>query len=291
MKIRHSTSRHKATAQARVLFQNWKARYWNRSNLKELSITITAYWTAYLVYLFAGQIVYSDFEGTALANARRVIEFEKSIGIYWEPAWQEWAVSFPQEIAEYGGMAAVLNWTYILTFAPLMGVISLCMYFKSPSSYRHYRKIFLLSYGMAIVVFISFPLAPPRMLPDLFFDTIEVFGPYGYGTREMGRFYNAYAAMPSLHFGWTVVFGIYFLRFPNKLVKVCGLIYPALMLLAIVVTANHFIIDAIAGGLLVLAALIIVEFHLWERLPHVSSFRSRFAKSCIHLFARQSGQG
>ena len=270
--------RHTAAAYGRRLVERWKARFLKRSHLKELSITVSAYWAAYLVYLFAGQVVYSDFEGTAMANARRVIEFERTIGIFWEPSLQEWAVSFPIDFAGPGGLAVLLNWTYILTFAPLMGVISATIYIKNRPVYRHYRKIFLLSYGLAIVVFIAFPLAPPRMVPDQFLDTIVAFGPSGYGTREMGRFYNAYAAVPSLHFGWTIVFGVLFLRFPNGLVKICGLLYPALMLLAIVVTGNHYFIDAIAGGLLVIVSLIFVESHLWQRLLHLTKLRTKYGK-------------
>ena len=86
------------------------------------------------------------------------------------------------------------------------------------------------------------------MIPSHFLDTIAAFGPSGYGTREMGKYYNAYAAMPSLHFGWAVVFGVFFLRVPNVLVKICGLIYPAPMLSAIVMTGNHYIIDAIGAA-------------------------------------------
>ena len=262
-------------SKGRRLFERWKARFFTRSQLKELSITVAAYWTAYMVYLLAGQVLYSDFDGTAMSNARRVIEFERSIGIFWEPSWQEWAISFAPPLAGERGMTVFINWAYILTFAPLMGAISVTIYFTNRTAYRHYRKIFLLSYGLAIVVFVAFPLAPPRMFPDQFVDTIAVFGPPGYGTREMGRFYNAYAAIPSLHFGWTIVFGVFFLRLPNRLAKVCGVIYPAVMLLAIIVTANHYIIDAIAGGLLVLGSLIFVESRLWQRLQGLTNLRAR----------------
>ena len=243
-----------------------KARFFSRSALQELCITVAAYWTAYLVYLFAAQMVYSDVGGTAMANALWVIELEQSIGILWEPSWQEWAISFAHPLLGHGGVAFVFNWIYILSFAPLMGAISVAIYVTNRSAYRHYRRIFLISYGLAIVVFIAFPLAPPRLVPEIFLDTMAVFGPSGYGTREMGRFYNVYAAMPSLHFGWTLVFGVFFLRITNKLAKVCGVIYPALMLLAVIVTGNHYIIDAIGGGLVVLVAFILVELHLWQRL-------------------------
>ncbi len=242
------------------------AEYFSPAHVKELSITVAAYWAAYLVYLFAGRVVYSDFEATAMANAWSVIEFERQIGLFWEPAWQEWVTGVALPVVGEGGAALLFNWVYILIFAPLMGTLAVTLYVQNRAAYRHYRKVFLLSYGLAIVIFIAFPLAPPRMIPDHFLDTIAVFGPEGYGTREMGRFYNAYAAMPSLHFGWAVVFGVIFLRAPNMLVKICGLAYPALMLTAIILTANHYIIDAIGAGLVILASFLVIELHLWDRV-------------------------
>ena len=118
------------------------------------------------------------------------------------------------------------------------------------------------------------------MIPSHFVDTIEVFGPSGYYTAEMENYYNAYAAMPSLHFGCAVVFGVFFLRVPNVLVKICGLIYPALMLSATIITANHYIVDAIGGGLVILASFLFVELHLWHRLLGVTTFLTRFGNTC-----------
>ena len=253
-------------SEVRQILINQVAKSFNPTHLKDLSINIAAYWTAYLVYLLAGRVVYSDFEATAIANAWRVIDLERRIGLFWEPTWQEWAINFASPLVSKGEAAQLFNWAYILTFAPLMGIIAVTLYAKNRTAYRHYRKIFLLSYGLAIVIFVAFPLAPPRMISDHFVDTIEAFGPSGYGTREMGSFYNAYAAMPSLHFGWTLVFGVFFLRVPNVLARICGVIYPVLMLSAIVVTANHYMIDAIVGGMVILVSFLVVESRLWERM-------------------------
>ena len=251
-------------------------------HLKELSITVAAFWTAYFVYLSTGHMAYSDLEATAIANAWRVIELERCIGIFWEPAWQEWVITIAPPLAGKGGVAVFFNWAYILTFAPLMGTVAVILYAMNRTTYRHYRKIFLLSYGIAIIVFIAFPLAPPRMIPSHFVDTIAAFGPSGYGTQDMGKYYNAYAAMPSLHFGWAVVFGVFFLRVPNVLVKICGLIYPALMLSAIVMTGNHYIVDAIGGGLVILVSFLFVELHLWQRLLGRAQFLARNLSSAFH---------
>ncbi len=107
-----------------------------------------------------------------------------------------------------------------------------------------------------------FPLAPPRMIAEHFVDTINIFGPSGYASREFTNYYNAYAAMPSLHFGWTIMFGIIFLRTNNRLLKVFGIVYPTMTLFAITITGNHYIMDAIGGGLLILASFLAMELGL-----------------------------
>ena len=180
-------------------------------------------------------------------------------------------------------MVVFFNWAYIITFTPVMATISVTLYVMDRAAYRHYRNIFLLSYGLAIIVFIAFPLAPPRMIPSHFVDTIAAFGPSGYATQDMEKYYNAYAAMPSLHFGCTVVFGVFFLRVPNLLVKIGGFIYPALMLSATIITANHYIVDAIGGGLVILVSFLFVELHLWQRILGSAKFLARNVLYALHL--------
>ena len=103
------------------------------------------------------------------------------------------------------------------------------------------------------------------MLADHFVDTIKDFGPAFYASREFANPYNSYAAMPSLHFSWTIMFGVLFLRTPNVWVKILGVIYPVLTLVAMTVTANHYIMDAIGGGLLIRASFAVMELVIRRR--------------------------
>ena len=111
------------------------------------------------------------------------------------------------------------------------------------------------------------------MIAEHFVDIINAFGPSGYASREFTNYYNAYAAMPSLHLGWTVMFGIMFLRTNNRLIQVFGVIYPTMTLFAITITGNHYILDAIGGGLLVLASYLTIELGFRRRffLPAILS--------------------
>jgi len=224
--------------------------------------------------MYTRALVFSDFQDTALANAHRVIDFEKSMGFFWEPVWQSWTIESARSLVIF------FNWAYIVTFFPIVITASIYLYLTNRDRYKYYRNVVLLSFLIALVGFMLFPLAPPRMIAEHFVDTIKIFGPSGYASRELTNYYNAYAAMPSLHFSWTVMFGIIFLRTNNKLLKVFGVIYPTMTLFAITITGNHFIMDAVGGGLLILASFLAMELGLRRRffLPTVVSWtRSKMA--------------
>ena len=117
----------------------------------------------------------------------------------------------------------------------------------------------MVSFVIAVVAFIVFPLAPPRLMALYFTYTIQVFGPSEYASREMVNYFHAFAAMPSLHFAWTVMFGIIFLRTPYLWLKGFGIVYLVITLLAITITPNHYLTDAFGGGMVILVSFWIVE--------------------------------
>ena len=123
----------------------------------------------------------------------------------------------------------------------------------------------MVSFVIAVVAFIVFPLAPPRLMALYFTYTIQVFGPSEYASREMVNYFNAFAAMPSLHFAWTVMFEIIFLRTPYLWLKVFGIAYLVITLLAITNTANHYLTDAFGGGMVILVSFLIVEIGFERR--------------------------
>ena len=223
-------------------------------NIRELIIATTTY----LVYMFARKVILGDVESVATDNAHKTVELEQKLQFFWEPVWQGWAI----EHAEW--LVVTLNWAYILTFFPVIAATAVIFYLRDRPRYVFYRNVILTSFVVALMVFIFFPLTPPRMLGPEFglIDAIAEYGPAIYGGREMAFFYNAYAAMPSLHFGWTVLFGILFwnTRGPlgaTLLLKVWGISYPTLTFFAITLTGNHYIVDAIGGALVALLSLLI----------------------------------
>lgn len=229
-----------------------------KPHLLELSIIAGAY----LVYLLTRGLAFSDVEATALSNAGSIVFLEKSLGFFWEPGWQAWALDNARPLV------AALNWIYIVTYWPIIFLLGLVVYLTDRRVYYHYRNVFLVGFVSALVVFTLFPLASPFAAPplseaDRLTNTIQELGPSFYGSPEMAAFYNTNAAMPSLHFTWTAVLGVLVVRRLRGALKLLGVAYPMLTFVAITITGNHFIVDAIAGG--VLAAVSLVSGELWTR--------------------------
>ncbi|MFE0085218.1 phosphatase PAP2 family protein, partial [[Kitasatospora] papulosa] len=108
----------------------------------------------------------------------------------------------------------------------------------------------------ALLGFWLYPLAPPRLMPGLgFIDTVH--GVQDLDSPDFGALTavtNQYAAMPSLHFGWSLWCGLVILLLaPKPWMKVLGLLHPLFTVSAIVATGNHWVLDAVGGGAVVAA--------------------------------------
>ena len=213
----------------------------------------------YLIYIVSRGLFYSQLNETGLQNALRIINLESGLGLFWEPACQAWMLGN----AEF--LVAVLNWVYIITYWPVVLGVGLVLLIRNRPRFYYYRTVVAVSLVFALVIFSVYPVSPPFDIPNQFVDTIQVLGPSIYGGPAMAATYNTHAAMPSLHFCWTVILGVLFLRSLRGWVKFLGVLYPSVTFLAITITGNHFIVDAVAGGLLAGVAFAVVELGFRER--------------------------
>jgi len=213
---------------------------------------------------------HGNVRSRAYRNAGWLVDWEKDIYIFHEQAIQQAFIG-----AEW--FIRVMNIYYgTLHFIITAGLL-VWMYSKRHGAYRAMRNLLGLTTALAIIGYWSFPLAPPRLFPcgadvpvlgpegglvrpACFVDTLDKFGGlWSYKTAAAKAIANQYAAMPSLHFGWSVWCGIILWRFAaHRGTKYCGLAYPALTLFAIVVTANHYFLDAVGGAVILLSALAIL---------------------------------
>ncbi len=187
----------------------------------------------------------------ALAHSQSIVDLERSLGIFWEPDLQS-------SIADQDCMVAVANWVYIWWHWPIIAVAAVWLLLNRPGTYTRFRNAFLISGGIGLVVFATYPVAPPRLLGGLdVIDTVSIHSG-GYRVLQPPAFTNQYAALPSLHYGWNLLIGLALLReAPALLARLFGLLMPVAMAAAVVLTANHYIIDAVAGAALALFGLLV----------------------------------
>ena len=224
-------------------------------HLKELALIVGSY----LVYVFTRGLIYPDATATGIVNARSIAVLEQDLGFFWEPTWQAWTL-------QWSDLAAVFfNWVYVATYWPLILAVGVALFMTDRSAYYHYRSAALVSLAFALVVFTLFPVASPFNLTEHLSNTIQELGPKIYGSPEMVVFYNTNAAMPSLHFCWSLILGALFWGRLKGGWKALGVAYPSLTFVSIIVTGNHFFLDAIAGG--VLAGFSFGLVTLWNRWP------------------------
>ena len=229
-----------------------------RRVLKEVTLLTFAYF----LYMITRKLVFENVEAVATANALKLVSLESSLGLFWELDLQRWLLDGAHHVIVF------FNWSYILTFFPIIIPTGIILYKINLKKYIYYRNIILLSLFIAVVVYALFPLAPPRMISGTgIVDTIQSFGPAQYNSRETQFYYNAFAAMPSIHFGWTVLFGVMFFSTGFWWLRILGVLYPTITFFAIVATGNHYILDAIGGAGVIAIAFLINRMLIRKTLP------------------------
>ncbi len=191
----------------------------------------------------------------AYANARSLISFETSIGIFKE-------LSVQSAVISYDFLIHVFNVIYFYGHWPAIIACGTYLFFKHPPIYYITRNAFLISGAVALILYATFPVAPPRFLGG-FVDTLDMTVPI---SLDQSRLINPFAALPSLHVGWNLLIAMgLFLATRHPLSRLFAVLLPPSMLIATVATGNHFFIDGIAGGTLALIAFFIALrlHHAW----------------------------
>ena len=223
----------------------------HREALRELAI----FALAYVVY-FGVRAVTEGTAGAAMQHAVDLIRLERTLGIAWEHAIQEMVVG--SEL-----LLDAANAVYIVGHWPVIIVAGVLLFRHRRTQYYRLRNACLLSGLVGLVIFALFPVAPPRLTDLPLVDTVTR-GAEGYRQIVPRTLVNQYAAMPSFHAGWNVLLGIVVFRATrNRLLRALAVAGPAAMVLAVVATANHFVIDVVAGVAIVLAGLLVL--HAMER--------------------------
>jgi hypothetical protein len=222
----------------------WHSRF-GGSLLRELALVVALL----LVYKYA-RFLGRDHVGVALDNARDVIGIERSLGVFSEARLQDLVLNDT-------ALVRFLNAYYLIAHVAVTAAAFVWLYVRHPSTYRRFRDVMIVITLLGMTLHLLLPLAPPRMFPNLgFVDTAKMLGPASYGAGSPYKgFANQFAAMPSLHFGWALVIAWAVLLATKSRWRYLVLAHPVITLAAIVLTANHYWLDAVAATVLFAFAL------------------------------------
>ncbi|MFJ8824963.1 phosphatase PAP2 family protein [Streptomyces sp. NPDC102467] len=224
----------------------------------EILLIAVSYWTYSLI-----RNAVPEQKAQALRNADWIWRVEHHLGIAVEQ-------SVNHAVNAVTWLIVGMNYYYAtLHFVITLGVL-VWLFRCHPGRYAAARLALFATTAVALVGYYFYPLAPPRLMTGgHFIDTVAVHQTWGsMASGNLKNMSNQYAAMPSMHIGWSLWCGLtIFVLASVPWVRVLGLLYPALTLTVIVSTANHFWLDAV-GGMLCLAFGILVARLWYGSLPY-----------------------
>ena len=185
-------------------------------------------------------------------------------------AHTDWIVHFEQRFHVFGERAVQHAADTVPGAPALLGIAYIALHFLGTTAflvwlYRRHRERFALvrntmiaATGLALTLYVVFPVAPPRLAALGFVDTVSRHAGVNLSSDVLGSLYNPFAAVPSLHFGYALLVGVTIAALARRrVVRVLALAYPLVMLFVIVATGNHFFFDAAGGALTVGAGYLI----------------------------------
>jgi membrane-associated phospholipid phosphatase len=205
----------------------------------------------------------------ALAHGAQVIDLERATGTLFEPSAQSlflpahWTIDLANQLylnAQFSIAIGFLFWLYL---------------FRN-QSYYFVRNMFVVSMCLALIGYVGYPTAPPRMFPqDGFIDTITDFSGVNHDSTLAKVFINPYAAVPSMHCAFAMMIGATGVMVCRRWwAKAWWAFWPLLITWVVIVTGNHYWVDAVLGWLVALSAFAIARGALARARPEAWAWRS-----------------
>jgi hypothetical protein len=207
--------------------------------LRQIGLFCGAYWLYRLVRgLTDGRA------GDAFAHAREVIDLERALGLFTEPAVHTWATGSSWVID-------ATSWMYVNSHFTITTVTLAFIYLRRNPSFYFIRNMFMVAMGIALVGYALFPTAPPRLMPEWgFTDSVASFTGVDPATSSARTLFNPFAAVPSMHVAFALMLAVPMASMARRrAVKALWSVYPAVVTFVVVATANHWWFDAFTGAL------------------------------------------
>lgn len=177
-------------------------------------------------------------------HARELVSLERALHVFGEAGVQHAAGAVP-------GLIGMLGTAYLTLHLTVTVVVLLWLHQRRPAAFAFIRTTLLVASGLALIGFLLYPTAPPRLADIGIEDTVSN-GAVSLNHGLVSSLYNPYAAVPSMHVGYALVVGACLVRYARSpLLRALGALYAPAILLVVVATGNHFFLDAAAGALVV----------------------------------------
>jgi hypothetical protein len=221
--------------QARVLPQGWI----------DVLRQVALFGLAYLGYTLVRGLVEGD-ASAAFAHSRDLISLERGLHVFVEPSIQTWA-------SGSHFLMVVSSWIYVNAQTSVTIGALAYLYLRHNKNFYFVRNMFMIAMAIALIGYTAFPTAPPRFFPEWgFIDSVADFAhvKVDSGNHSVSAVTNLYAAVPSMHVAFALMIGWPLARLArHSVVRIAWFLYPFLMTFVIVVTANHFLVDAVLGAM------------------------------------------
>jgi len=205
--------------------------------LRQIVLFCGAYW----LYRLARGMVY-DQTIAAFTHARDIVDLERSTHVYIEQAVQSWAM-------RSGFLDDVTSWMYLNSHFVVTTCTLAFIYLFRNEHFYFVRNMFMVAMGLALVGYVLYPTAPPRMLPELgFADTVADFT--GISESSVGALFNPFAAVPSMHVCFALMLSVPMVRMARHTwAKALWCAYAPVVTFVVIATGNHWVFDAFTGAL------------------------------------------
>jgi PAP2 superfamily len=203
----------------------------------------------------------------AFAHGRDVIYLERSLHVFFEPSIQAWAQTKPAIID-------AADWIYLNAQTTVTVGALVFIYLFHNARFYFVRNMMITAMALALIGYIGFPTAPPRLFPEWgFVDSVSNFVGVNHAAK-VNNLFNPYAAVPSMHVAFALMIGGTLSRVcKHRAVRILWGCYPVLVTFVIVATGNHFISDAIMGAVTAGLSMLVARW-LAQRRPAAWAFSS-----------------
>jgi membrane-associated phospholipid phosphatase len=230
--------------------------------LRQIGLFVGAY--------FGYQTVRGIVDGqksVAFANGHHIIDFERSTHTFFEPNLQS-------AFLDHRWLIDLANFMYLNSHFILTTTFLAWLYLRRNENFYFVRNMFMVAMGLALVGYVLYPTAPPRLFPEYgFVDTISTVAHVNHDSALVSVFVNPYAAVPSMHCAFALMIAVPgFLLSRHVVFKAFWAIYPLLVVWVVIVTGNHYWFDAACGALVAAISAVVAQRFFARARPEVWSF-------------------